>query len=337
MEPEAHAPIPSIALPFGLVGATAVVFSLVGLTAVRIGPERVDPAVAVASGAAAGIAVGAVLKRWPAVHSGLSAREIVAFRVALPVILAGGAIGAVLGVQAWGTFGLAPFTLGGAVAAVAFVPACLTVLEAGRRAARARLGSLVAGADKRTIWATALSSISVISLVGVPALLAGCSAGRLSVPQQASLVLGVGVACALGATLLAWRDRVGISRLRELRSQPMEEASATTEQAIACVDVGLGDAAWSSLGSAGTYRTATRGEILLRGDVEAAIDALEEAHRSRSKAQGLAALSIVVTLATCFASDIREVGAEGCFRRVRAEVAGCDCVEKSEFRPVWPK
>ena len=337
MDPEEHARIPSLVLPFALVGVAAVVFSLVGLTAFRVGPERVALGVALGTGGAVGAAVGALLRRWRSLHAPMVPRGLVTIRVGALVVAAGAAIGAVLGLQAWGEVGLVPFALGGAVAALAFVPACLTVLEAGRRAARARLGSVVASSDGRTIWATAFSAIAVISLAGVPALFAGCSAGRLSIPQQASLVLGVAAACVLGSFFLAWRDRVGIERVKRLRAEPLEEAAATTEASSRCVDVGLGDASWSTMGTAGTYRTATRGEVLLRGDAWQAVAAMERAGKTRDKAQMLAALSICVTLATCFASDLREVGADGCFRRVRSDPAGCHCEAKCHFAPVWPR
>jgi hypothetical protein len=48
--------------------------------------------------------------------------------------------------------------------------------------------------------------------------------------------------------------------------------------------------------------------------------------------QGIAALAIVSALAACLAADVRPVGAEGCFRRVRGiSGIGCECVGKQDF------
>lgn len=338
MDPEERARVPSMAMPFALVGVAAVVFSLVAVSALRVGPERASLPAALFAGAVVGGGLGVALRRWPVIHDPMVPRGLIAFRVSAIVVISGAAIGAALGYQAWGGVGALPFAAGGGLVSLAFVPACLTVLDAGRRAARARMGSVVAGADRRTIWATALSAIAVTSLAGVPALLAGCAAGRLSVPQQASLVLCVAVVCAFGGLLCAARDRAGIAHLRRfVASRELEEAAGSAAHAPSCVDVGLGDAAWSPVTSGGTYRAYARQEVTLKGDVGRAISALDEAYRARAKPQALAALSIVATLATCMASDMREVGAEGCFRRVRIETAGCNCVGKSHFPIKWPK
>ena len=59
------------------------------------------------------------------------------------------ALTAIVGGDRWITGECA---FGGALCAVVFLPVCLVVIGAARRAQRARLGSIVAGSDRRTVW-----------------------------------------------------------------------------------------------------------------------------------------------------------------------------------------
>lgn len=323
--------MPSLVLPFALVGLAATLFTLSAVSALRVGAQGASLVWAGGTGAIVGAFVGLVLRRWRKLHDPMF-REKATVRVGMVVVVAGVVVGMVLGVEAWGTDGILPFALGGALLSVAFVPACTTVLGAGRSAARARLGSVVAAADRRTIWGTTISAVAVTTLAGLPAIAGGC-VRRVSAPQQASAVLAVAIACVVGGALLAILDKRGMSALRRLvLERPLEEAGERASQSKECVDVGLGDSSWAPVGGAATYRSKTEQEVLLRGDVGTALAALDDAFKRRVTTQGLAALAIASTLATCLAADVRPVGAEGCFRRVRGtEAVGCDCVTKQEF------
>jgi hypothetical protein len=323
--------MPSLVLPFALVGLAATLFTLSAVAAVRVGAQGASLGWAGGTGAFAGAVVGVLLRRWRSLHNPMF-RDQATVRVGIVVVVAGALVGTVLGIEAWGTDGILPFALGGALLSLGFVPACTTVLGAGRSAARARLGSVVAGADRRTIWGTTFSAVAVTTLAGLPAIAGGC-VRRVSAPQQASLVLSVAIACVLGGALLAILDKRGMAALRRLAlTRPLEEAGEHAAASRACVDVGLGDSSWTAAGGAATYRSADQREVLLRGDVQAALTALDEAFKRRVTTQGLAALAIASTLATCLAVDVRPVGAQGCFRRVRAiEDIGCECVDKPVF------
>ncbi len=323
--------MPSLVLPFALVGLAATVFTLTAVSVVRVGAQGASLVWAGGTGAFLGAVVGIVLRRWRVLHDPMF-REKATVRVGVVVVAAGIVVGSVLGVEAWGADGILPFALGGGVLSLGFVPACTTVLGAGRSAARARLGSVVADADRRTIWGTTFSAIAVTTLAGLPAIAGGC-VRRVSAPQQASAVLAVGIACVLGGALLAILDKRGMTALRRLAlTRPLEEAGEHATESKACVDVGLGDASWAPAPGASTYRSANQEQVLLRGDIDAALAALDDAFKRRVTTQGLAALAIASTLATCLAADVRPVGAEGCFRRVRGtESVGCDCVSKQEF------
>jgi hypothetical protein len=335
MDPEEHARIPSLTVPFALVGMAAAVFSLSAVSAFREGARAASPVPALLAGGLAGLLVGALLRRWRALHNPMFTQDA-AFRVAVVVMPAGGLVGAIVGYAAWAEEGLAPFGIGGAVLAIAVIPACTTVLEAGRRAARARLGSVVAGADRRTVWGTTFSVIAVTALAGLPAILVGCGSSNLSVPQQASLVLATAVLCVIGASVLAWQDKRGMVELQTFAvTERLEEAGTRASEAVGCVDLGLGDGAWAPAGGASTYRSSMQREALLRGDLHVALRALDDAVRRRARTQTLAALAIVAALATSLSADVRPVGVDGCFRRVDNEGAmgwGCGCVEKSYFR-----
>src|SRR5262249_14680243 len=87
---------------------------------------------------------------WP-LHAGL-------------VLAAGAATGGAVATLTPGCSTQAECVLGGIGCALVFVPVCLAVVAAARRAQRARLGSLVAGSDRRAVWAILAMLLAVMTL-----------------------------------------------------------------------------------------------------------------------------------------------------------------------------
>ena len=151
---------PHLAVPFTIVGASAG-WLAAGLfanpvllrmrSAPAIGVTLIAAGIAAATGSVitrlcrgdhdryqiddGGAAPRASLDRWPN-HAG--------------AVLLGGVLAGALSAGVFDAYhGPAMGALGGLACAAAFVPVCLAVVGAARRAQRARMGSLVAGSDRR--------------------------------------------------------------------------------------------------------------------------------------------------------------------------------------------
>jgi hypothetical protein len=78
------------------------------------------------------------------------------------VILGGAASGGFTGgITENNVDGVLSGILNGGLCSIAFLPICAAVLAAARRAERARLGSIVAGADLREVWAILAAALAV--------------------------------------------------------------------------------------------------------------------------------------------------------------------------------
>lgn len=218
------------------------------------------------------------------------------------VILATGvAIGWVVTValSAWSQ--LLEGVLAGAAGALAFVPVCLAVIAAARRAQRARLGSLVAHSDRRAVWGIMALALAVATLLAVPDWLALESVGRA--PPLVALGI-LAVTCA--ATLAILRaDR------RALRSADAIIAAGLTTRdpddrepddgPITRLDLGVGDDlhAVTARGAA-AYRQRERTVALVHGSADAALAALGRA--VRRGAITLVIIGAVLTAHACAAA-----------------------------------
>lgn len=112
---------------------------------------------------------GVALRRMPGLAVPFA---LVAASAAFFSIFALGVIGAFVGYIAWPDFDAAMITcaIGGAVYSIAFLPAAVLVHRASMRAARARLGSLVAEVDRRTVVATLLVVVAFAAVTQAPSL-----------------------------------------------------------------------------------------------------------------------------------------------------------------------
>ncbi len=314
-----------------LVGAAAAVFSLAGFGSYSPGAARASLALAALWGASAGGLAGIVLGAWEA-RRDPGSREATLLRVGLVALSAGALVGAGVGQASGARMDFPGFVAGGAAAGLLFLPACCAIVDAARRAARARSGSIVAAADRRSVWSTSLAAASLATLAQVPALLSGCATRPLSVPQHLALALGVGVLCLVALLGMARSDARGSAELDAV-DVGVEIAGLHAVVPARVVDVGLGDARWARGAEVRTYRTAPRTDVVLRGDPAVARGALAAARRGRAVSQLLAMLGVICSLGLGLALDVREAGGQECFRRVRRwdGAAGCPCVAKARF------
>ncbi|HEX4514866.1 MAG TPA: hypothetical protein VH054_15070 [Polyangiaceae bacterium] len=292
--------MPSLAKPFAVFGAAAGLFAILGVGAFREPARDVAPLAPMIVTAGAAAAFGEVLGRWRRLHDPKLAREALVLWVAILSGLAGGVSGAVVGVVTWGADGLARFAVGGAVVALAFVPSCLVVFDAARRAGRARLGSLVAATDRRTVTSTVLAGVSFAGASQVPAVLSANTSSSLPPLVQVGLSLAACLGSTIAIVLLQKRDRVTRAELEAhagemhwLERAPegeVEVASQTAEP----IDLGLGADRWARTSDA-TYRSSARSDVVLKGSMERAVAAFDECaqRRHRSLVIAVAGLTAV--------------------------------------------
>lgn len=286
--------MPSLAKPFAVFGAAAGLFAILGIGAFREPAREVSPLAPMIFTAAAAAVSGEVLRRWRRLHDPTLAREALVLWVAVISAVAGAASGGVVGLVTWGEAGFLRFALGGAAVALAFVPSCLVVFDAARRAGRARHGSLVAETDRRTVTSTVFAGVAFAGATQVPAVLSANTSTALPPVVQVGLSL---VAC-LGSTvaivLLQRRDQTARAALeahaadtRWLERAPEGELDASPA-AQEPIDLGLGVDRWARATDA-TYRSSGRPDVVLRGSIERAISAFDECARRRHRSLVVAA------------------------------------------------
>jgi len=302
---EEPAVMPSLAKPFAAFGAAAGLFAILGLGSFREAAREVSPLTPMIATAVVGALAGETLRRWRRLHSPKLAREAVVLWVGIITSLAGMASGGLVGLITWGPDGFLRFAVGGAAVGLAFLPSCLVVFDAAKRAGRARHGSLVAATDRRTVFSTVLSGIAFAGATQVPAVLSANTSAALAPLVQVVLSL---VAC-LGSTVAI----IALQR-QDLRSRAtleahakdaawLEPASLDEEAAPATtdsVDLGLGADRWTRTSDA-NYRHSGRADVVLRGSVERAMEAFDECARRRHRslvvaASGLTAVSVAFAL-----------------------------------------
>ena len=291
--------MPSLAKPFAVFGAAAGLFAILGIGAFREPARQVAPLAPMIVTAGAAAVAGEVLARWRRLHDPKLAREALVLWVAIISGLAGGASGAVVGFVTWGADGFVRFGLGGAAVAIAFVPSCLVVFDAARRAGRARHGSLVAATDRRTVTSTVLAGVSFAGATQVPAVLSA----NTSVAFSPLVQVGLSIVACLGSTiaivLLQKRDRAARAELEahagEMhwleRAPDGELGAAPPTHAEEPIDLGLGADRWARTTDA-TYRSSARSDVVLRGSMERAVAAFDECAQRRHRSLVIAAAGL---------------------------------------------
>jgi hypothetical protein len=297
-------PMPSLAKPFAAFGAAAGLFAILGLGSFRDAAREVSPLTPMIMTAIVGALAGEALRRWRRLHSPRLAREAVILWVAVITGLAGAASGGLVGLVTWGSDGVARFAVGGAVVGLAFVPSCLVVFDAAKRAGRARHGSLVAATDRRTVASTVLAGIAFAGATQVPAVLSANTSTALAPLVQVALSLLVCLGATLAIVVLQRRDRVTRASLEALARDaawleraPSGEDEAAAAASTAGVDLGLGADRWSRTSDA-SYRLSGRPDVVLRGSVERATAAFDECARRRHRSLIVAACGLTAVSAS---------------------------------------
>lgn len=294
---------PNLALPFAILGASAGWISagfLANPLVAQAFPARSDLAALCAAGA--GAAAGLVVRKmcvgrryaYEIETPDPEARPRTdAFLAHVGVVLAAGAsAGAIVaalhkpyGGPAWGL-------LSGSLAAAAFVPIFLVVLAAARRAQRARLGSMVAGSDRRAVWAILATTLALATAGALPEWPAA-GAQNSAQPWPALLMLA-GAALVVGAALLLDRRalRGAEAALQGAAPQPADEMDAVTP-GVPHLDLGLGDGLAARLArSAAAYRGRDRALALVQGSPDLARAALR-----RAVLRGTVSLALIAAMA----------------------------------------
>ena len=297
--------MPSLAKPFAAFGAAAGLFAILGLGSFRDAARGVSPLTPMIMTAIVGALVGEALRRWRRLHSPQLAREAVILWVAILTGLGGAASGGLVGFVTWGSDGFARFAMGGAAVGLAFVPSCLVVFDAAKRAGRGRHGSLVAATDRRTVSSTVLAGIAFAGATQVPAVLSANTSTALAPLVQVALSLVVCLGATVAIVVLQRRDRSARASLEELaRDAAWLERAPTDEGAAAlsteAVDLGLGADQWSRTSDA-SYRQSARSDVVLKGSVARATVAFDECARRRHRSLivavcGLTAVSVSFAL-----------------------------------------
>lgn len=309
--------IPELAFPFAVVGLAAGWLSAGALANPIIGlslrPERNLAAIL---GAVAGAAVGAALT-WRCVRS---PEERVTGQLAVSVMAGGALTGAAVGCAEAGLGrGLPAGVINGSLCALAFLPVCAVVVAAARRAVRARLGSIVAGADARAVWGILATALAVATLAALPDW-PGSRLERAQPPVLAAVMAG-GAALLIAGVLVA--DALALARVKRLGQVRMEAHEPSPDEvagAVPALDLGLGEEVQAQLARGDAYRSKARALSLLVGSAEQARSALR-----RALARGAAGL-VVASAALGAHAWAAAGGGELAYGLIRCEqrsAAGC--------------
>lgn len=304
--------MPSLAIPFAAFGAAAGLFAMLGIGAFREAARDVSPLTPMIMTAAVGAGVGELLRRSRRLHAPELAREGLIAWIAILNVVAGVTAGGLIGFTTWGSDGVLRFALGGGAASLAFVPSCLVVFDAAKRAARARHGSLVAATDRRTVVSTVLAGIAFAGATQVPAMLSTNTSRSVAPLTQIGLSIFVCLASTIAIFVLQRQDRADRAALEAhaknaawLERAQSEDPAPDTQNSPAAngnkpVDLGVGGDRWTKSNDS-NYRTSGRPDVVLRGSIDRALAAFDECALRRHRslivaASGLSAVTMSFVL-----------------------------------------
>jgi hypothetical protein len=286
VEASLAARVPRLELVMALIAASVGVITAASGSELELIPFTWEPAVA---GLVVGALTGALL-RWRTVH----ATDCDERRERLVLFGLWSAGGAAIGVA---VCMVAPMTvpgyippplldgvaIGGVVAAAAS-PACYWLLRRARACVRARSGSIVAGADRRSIWSTTAVVLALASLGGLSAW--GARAPRLS-PALPAAIAATGALIALAVYLADAAARRRVMKLCD-EGDGLDPLDGD-DDLRAADDLGIGDELLGRIASGGSYRNGGARVPLIRGSAAAALLLLGDASAS-SRHRALIAL-----------------------------------------------
>lgn len=292
MEPKSR--MPQLAYPFAIVGAAAgwlcAGFFSDPLVGVSIGGNQYVAAACATINAGA---LGWALSRWCRNREKNPFRgdHGVWFRVAVCDVIAGALAGAFTQIlMAREMIWLA--ALDGALSGLAFLPLCLAVVAAARRAERARHGSIVAAADRREVWAILAAGVAVATLIAVPAWLASMS-GLTAPPYVAAAILFAATAVSAG---LFGLDAIAFALVhRTVAGRDLEKRESNDHcETVPHLDLGLGDDLLARVTRrAAAYRSRDRATLTVLGDPDEALAAMRRSVRRGAASLGVVALAVI--------------------------------------------
>jgi hypothetical protein len=273
---------PSLVLPFAITGAAA------GWLSAGLGGRPFSQTLVALTATVVAALTGAILTRLcvgrryqyeldppdpelrPATDNGLLHTAI--------VLGAGAATGGLLSLTDPRCCTRLDCMLGGAAFTIVFVPVCLAVVAAARRAQRARLGSLVASCDRRAVWGILAITLGVTTVEALPEW-PEWSSGSGAMP-----IVALALAALTGAVTLVVRHR-DAGALKQARGEieagllaQGHEDPEPEEGAVARLDLGLGDEMLARIAhGAAAYRDRQRTVALVRGNPELSLFALRRA------------------------------------------------------------
>lgn len=299
--------MPSLAKPFAAFGAAAGLFAILALGSFRDAARDVSPLAPMIATAVIGALAGVVLRRWRRLHHPRLPREAMILRVGMVSSLAGAASGGLVGLFTWGIDGFARFAVGGAFVGLLFLPSCLVVFQAARRAGRGRHGSLVAGSDRRTVVSTVLAGVAFSGATQIPALLNVEVSNELDPIVQAMLSIVVCLGSVVAITILQRRDAKARAAFETYKKDAAWLDRVEDDSDVAVdnpgspkpIDLGIGAERWTR-STDSNYRVSGRGDVLVKGSIAEAGAALDECKRRRHHAL-LVAVSSLTAVTLSFA------------------------------------
>lgn len=278
-----------LVLPFTAVGAAAGWLSAEVLTNPRVDLAELDQAwLAAAVPAVAAAAIGECLGRWSARHMDRHPPRVTWAVVAISMLMGGALAGATIGRLDNGVDEHGAGAVTGALSALVLVPVAVAVIAVAKRAERARLGSLVAGVDRRATWSIPAAMVAILASGGA---LDWTCHGHAP-PLVALAMAGAGAAIVLAALVA---DVVTLRRIVRLGGDSAFEPhdlSGPLRAGEPDVDLGLGDEVRAQLVNEGAYRSRPRAIALLRGSVDEAREAASHAIRRGTLGLAGAALAL---------------------------------------------
>jgi hypothetical protein len=294
-----YARMPEIAYPFAVFGAAAgwLAAGFLATPIVNLTYGHSEPLFTAGCSLIIAAALGRYLTR-SVVNAAVFADPSATWaRLVVAQILGGGLCGALVGAYIWRKEqGVTAGMVGGALVGIAFLPIGALVVSAARRAARARMGSIVAASDRRAMWgilAAALAGATLLALPDWPA----AAIGRVAAPWVA---MGITLACGALTVGLLVADLEALTRVRRLDREAgsMELREPTDEpredEPEPEVDFGLGaDVLARMARGAAAYRARDRATALLLGSSVAAAGALRAGVRRGAIGIGIVSVALV--------------------------------------------
>ena len=197
-------------------------------------------------------------------------------RHVIAILATGAIIGGVVGSTCDVDLAVLVGAIAGLECAIVFVPVGIAVIDAARRAQRARLGTLVAGSDRRAVWAILSTALATTTLEAIPDWSAA-SAHRAPLPLPA---LGLAVVAGMVVLIVLAADRRALRHAELALVELVPASGGLADDAPVEIDLGLGeDVGVHVARSTAAYRDRDRAIDRIRGDADRVRAALRRAIR----------------------------------------------------------